>query len=335
MPRVAGLAGAVSRYKADIDRLHMRSMSYHVPFTSYPYRGEAVICDLCGGSDIEPICDYDRRFKRLRTVACLGCGFLRTDPMPTDDELLHYYRAVYRWDYQLVSGRPSRRHLNRSRRQAQHRMQPLAPALPPGARVWDFGCGGGVFLGLARDAGHSVVGIEPGDTYARFASEQFGVPVICESWDRIKQPIGPFDVITAVEVLEHLRKPVSALRWLAGLMTDHAVIYVTVPDCRPNSRETFRRFHFAHVHGFTPTTLLWAAQACGLEPDPRFPLQGTQAVFRKAANPLPPAFEADYARSQPALYPADSVGRYLLSGAWIGGRARQLGKTIRDTFRSS
>jgi 2-polyprenyl-3-methyl-5-hydroxy-6-metoxy-1,4-benzoquinol methylase len=303
-----------------------------IPFTPYPYVGERVACDLCGATETVSICEYDRRFKRLTTVACACCGLMRTDPMPTSAEIEHYYQSVYRWDYQLASGRPSRRHLVRSRRQASGRLVVLAPALNPGARILDFGSGAGVFLGLAKERGYSVHGIEPGSDYAKFARETFGVEVIDKSWEQVGEPIGPFDVITAVEVLEHLRNPVRALRWLSMHLADAGVIYVTVPNMLPNGKETFRRFHFAHLHHFTPTTLHWAAEACGLELDPRFTPRGTQMVFRKAAAPVTPAFHGNQGDEMRRLHPDDSVGRYLLSGAWLGTRVRQLGITVRDTF---
>jgi SAM-dependent methyltransferase len=309
------------------------SMLYIMPFTPYPYRGEASACDLCGTSESELICEFDRRLKRLRTVACRRCGLLRTDPMPTEHELEAYYRTAYRWDYQFARREPSRRHLTRCRREAQERWNLLAPVLQPGAHVLDFGSGAGVFLGLAKERGCNVLGIEPGEAYARFASNAFGVQVFCAGWERVDRAIGPFDVITIVEVLEHLRHPVAALRWIAERLAAGGVIYVTVPDVLSNGRETFRRFHFAHLYGFTPATLRLTVQVCGLELDPRFAQDGTRVVLRRAADPSPPDFSFDCTANLRDLYPPSSVSRYLLSGAWLTSRGRQLGKTLRDTFR--
>ena len=309
------------------------TLAYLLPFTPYPYRGERVACDLCGSTEVEVICEHDRRFKRLRTVACVGCGLMRTDPMPTAAEVAKYYEATYRWDYQFASRTPSRRHLGRSRREAAHRLEHLAPALRPGARILDFGSGAGVFLGMAAAAGFAVQGIEPGRDYANYAHDTFGVEVISDVWEHIDQPLGPFDVITTVEVLEHLRRPVQALRWLESLLADDGVIYVTVPNMAPTKRETFRLFHFAHLHNFTPTTLLWAGEVSGLELDPRFTQRETRMVFRKAAAIVDPAtIRSNHGAGLSAQYPDASIARYLFSGAWFAGRLRQLRKTMRDTF---
>jgi 2-polyprenyl-3-methyl-5-hydroxy-6-metoxy-1,4-benzoquinol methylase len=308
------------------------SLSYLLPFTPYPYRGESVACDLCGEREYEVVCEFDRRFKKLRTVACRRCGLLRTDPMPTVAEIEDYYANAYRWDYQFAR-EPSRRHLKRSRRGAKSRLELVSPALRPGARILDFGSGAGVFLDTAATAGYSVLGIEPGRDYANYARTAFKVEVINDVWENINPPPGVFDVITAVEVLEHLRRPVQALRWLASMLTENGVIYVAVPDLSPDDKPAFRRFHFAHLHGFTPTTLEWAARSCGLEIDPRYRTRRTRMVFRKSPpETRPPSFDRNQGDEISKLYPQRSVAWHLLSGAWIPGRFRQLRKTLRDTF---
>ena len=38
-------------------------------------------------------------------IACEECGLLRTDPMPTEEELAAYYASEYRRDYQLAFGK--------------------------------------------------------------------------------------------------------------------------------------------------------------------------------------------------------------------------------------
>lgn len=312
----------------------MGSVIQHlVPFTPYPYTGEKIVCDLCGCTEHTVICEHDRRFKKLKTVACLQCGLMRTDPMPTEAEIADYYSNLYRLDYGLTSSKPSRRHLNRSHRQATSRMKMLTPALKPDASVLDFGCGAGVFLHHAKTAGFQTLGIEPGTQFASFARDEFGVTVINDIWEKIELP-SKFDVITAVEVIEHLRRPVQAMRWLADALADDGVLYVTVPNMLPNEMETFRRFHFAHLHQFTPMTLTWAGAAAGLEPDPRFENRGTHIVFRKAKDgPKVPDFDRNHGEALQTLYPHASVSQYLMSGRWLGSMGGRLAKTLRDTIR--
>ncbi len=121
-----------------------------IPFTPYAFSGRVEACMLCGSRETLPLSHHDRRLKRLTTVICARCGLLRTDPMPTEEELADYYSHHYRLDCQLVGTRPPRRHLARARADAARRAALLTPALHPGARVLDHGSGSGGFLQAGR-----------------------------------------------------------------------------------------------------------------------------------------------------------------------------------------
>ncbi len=301
-----------------------------LPFTGYAYGGASVACNLCGCMDKVSICRFDRRLKRLGTIACAECGLIRTDPMPTEAELIAYYARDYRRDYQFAYGKtPPRAHLKRTAREAEARMAFVAPTLRPGSRILDFGSGSGAFLSLAKQNGHQVMGIEPGEDFATYARDKHGVEVIIAPWQEAKLADGQFDVITASHVLEHLREPVSALRQLAQWLSDDGVLYVAVPNALAKRDQTFQHFHFAHVHTFTPQTLIWAGEAAGLELDPRIAPQDTTMVFRKAPQPrrswVPGQGEivaAQFSKSDPLLF--------LLSGRWIGDALRRLRRVSRD-----
>lgn len=302
----------------------------HLPFASYPYRGEARPCNLCGHGEATLVCRYDRRMKRLTTVRCDGCGLLRTDPMPTEAELGAYYASAYRGDYQLARRTPPRLHLKRSRRESEARMALLAPLLRPASHILDFGSGSGEFLDLATKAGHSATGIEPGRDFARYAREAYGADVHIGPWTGIDLPEGGFDLITARHVLEHLRDPVDALRRMADWLAPDGVIHVEVPNAEAIRKDALQQFHFAHIHHFSPTTLAHAGAKAGLEADPRFPGEGTTMVFRKRQADTPvmsaagvmPAVDPRLARLTPFTH--------LASGIWAESLLRRMGKAFAD-----
>ncbi|TNC06026.1 class I SAM-dependent methyltransferase [Methylobacterium terricola] len=303
-----------------------------VPFTRYPYRGEAMACNLCGDTGTLVVAETDRRLKQLRSVACTGCGLIRTDPMPSAAELDAYYASAYRAAYQFALGRrPPRHHLHRSRREARFRADLLGPALRPGARVLDFGSGSGEFLAAARGQGCEVTGIEPGRTYAAYARDEHGARVL----DRLDAlaPDAVFDVVTVHHVLEHLRDPVDTLVRLAGRLAPGGVLYAAVPNMAATGKPPHERFHFAHVHGFVLQTLDRAARRAGLAPHPAYRREDTRVVYRQAnASDAPDVPATDLAQTLAAALAPLRPGAYLASGAWLRPMIRRNAKAIRDTF---
>jgi 2-polyprenyl-3-methyl-5-hydroxy-6-metoxy-1,4-benzoquinol methylase len=318
-------------------RAALMSAQNLIPFMRYAYRGERVACNLCGAHEVVTVCRHDRRLKRLHTIACIECGLIRTDPMPTEAELAEYYASEYRRDYQLAfSRKPPRFHLRRSAREAAQRMNVLRPVLKETARVLDFGSGSGEFLAQAKNAGHEVQGIEPGEDFARFARDVHRVDVISASWRDVSFEDRSFDAITVSHVLEHLREPVAALRQLERWLADDGVIYVAVPNAEAARDHTFQHFHFAHVHSFTPQTLTWAGRAAGLEVDRRVKPDGTMMVFRRnPGGPQPGNWPTAQGQIVANRYAQASPLRFLLSGRWVVDAAMRLKKTLRDSRRVS
>jgi 2-polyprenyl-3-methyl-5-hydroxy-6-metoxy-1,4-benzoquinol methylase len=334
-----GLANSLHLQAAEPPRIKRpplrRSLAYAVPFTAYPYTGRSEACSLCGSNEREIVATFDRRLKRLKTVICLGCGLLRTEPMPTDEELDAYYGAHYRFDYQLAGARPPRHHRLRAASRAQARAELLAPVLTQGARVLDFGCGAGEFLKAAAARGCKVVGIEPGAAYAACAREIEGALVIDRSWREVELPAASFDVVTAHHVLEHLRRPFEALRRLSHWLKDDGVVYASVPDVSAGANAAYERLHFAHVHGFAPATLLRAGRAAGLVPDERFAQNGTTVVLRKRRAGDPAVEERSAAPEiRAALKRVDPVP-YLFGLGFLPSMIRRNLAAVRDGLRRS
>ncbi len=295
-----------------------------LPFTPYPYAGRRQGCSLCGTAETLALAAHDRRLKRLTSVVCAGCGLIRTDPMPTEEELAAYYRTRYRSDYQWVGKRPPRRHLQRTRAEAARRAELLA--LPEGARVLDFGSGSGEFLAEGQRRGWAMLGVEPGEAYAAHA-RTLGVRVL----PGLDGAEGPFDAITSHHVFEHLRDPLATLRALVPLLAPGGVLYLSVPHMGPAPKPAFERLHFAHVHGFVPRTLDLLAARAGLVPAPGFARDGTTAVYARGESALAPdpALAQEVRSGFNAVHPI----RHVLTFGWLAPTLRRLSRDVRDTLR--
>jgi 2-polyprenyl-3-methyl-5-hydroxy-6-metoxy-1,4-benzoquinol methylase len=204
--------------------------------------------------------------------------------------------------------------------------------LKSSSRLLDFGSGSGEFLDMMQREGHIVTGIEPGESFAAHARKAYGVEVISKPWREVALPAGSFDVITAHHVLEHLREPITALKRLRDWLADDGAIYIAVPNAEAKRDRSFQHFHFAHVHTFTPKTLLRAGLAAGLKADLRVDRKGTMVVFCKnTAGAEDITGWSNEGAHVAAKFTETSPVKFLLSGQWITDAIRRARKTLRDS----
>src|SRR5204863_7381865 len=133
----------------------------------------------------------------LASVRCSAYaqGFAHPVPPCTVDHTS--YAAAYYEPWQ-------ERREERARIRMWRRRLRLVEARRGRGALLDAGCGDGLFLKLARDAGWSVEGIEFSPEGARRSSQRLGRPVTLGDLAAVSGLRGPFDVVTLWHVLEHL-----------------------------------------------------------------------------------------------------------------------------------
>ena len=121
---------------------------------------------------------------------------------------------------------------------------------PPQSRVLDLGCSGGQLAAELRERGHRVVGVDfdppPGtaERVDRLVTADLDAGLPSEVVEE-----GPFDLVLAADVLEHLRDPGSLLRRLHDVCTPDAMLVTSVPNVShwyPRLRIGIGRFDYDH-----------------------------------------------------------------------------------------
>jgi cyclopropane fatty-acyl-phospholipid synthase-like methyltransferase len=154
-------------------------------------------------------------------------------------------------------------------------------ALGPTTRWLDYGCGlGGLVRWVGAQRGCSIVGFEEGYAHEYLASA--GIPHVERS--RIGEERGSYDVVTAIEVLEHAVDPISMLTEIRELLRPGGVLFLTTGNARPFQRR-LSRWRYAgvpdvHVSFFEPSNLASAMERAGLEPFDAGYLPGLDSVIR-------------------------------------------------------
>lgn len=216
-------------------------------------------CPLCDSSDTRLLF----RKAGIPCAVCRDCGFRFSKPQANINfqPSIEQYEDAY---LQYLGSDPADQ---RNFEAACQRIE--SHTVLRGARLLDVGCGGGKWVRHLRGMGVAATGIEPSvPLYQHFLASES-----CFRNTTLDDPIldaqGPFDVITAFDVLEHVVDPRSLLRRATALLKNGGWFFVSLPDAGSLTARMMRkhwhhwnRYHFSF---FDRVTLTRTARSLGLE----------------------------------------------------------------------
>lgn len=189
---------------------------------AYPYADGGDMyarCIVCDGGSLHPL----DRYQEAHLVVCERCGLTFAGRRPSDIELDSHYGAYGDWPDSEITRRRYRALLER--------FEPYRSS----GRIFDMGCGPGYFLEEAALRGWSPFGSNVGERSLAICREK-GLEVISAPVAPEAFPEGHFDVVTAFEVVEHLRDPMQEAQTLARLLRPGGLLFCTTPNFGSLSR---------------------------------------------------------------------------------------------------
>jgi SAM-dependent methyltransferase len=187
---------------------------------------------------------------------CGNCGFLECPEMP---EVLPFYEKLADTGYE--DGRQERSLQARKILEAAKR-------LAPGGRLLDIGAGSGILVEQALAMGYDAEGIEP-SAWLQEAAARRKIPVRLGTFPN-SETSGPYDLVTLIDVIEHVSEPVAMLREIARSLSNSGTAVIVTPDVASIAARLFswRWWHFriAHIGYFNKRTLRLALERAALEP---------------------------------------------------------------------
>lgn len=263
---------------------------------------------------------------------CRDCGSGATFPAVEEPELGAYYGDAYApHESGALTGRLAA--VAMAARLRGRLFRPLLAGGGTSARsALDVGSGRGDLLRVLQTRGWTVTGLEPSPEAARVA-QRLGVKTEIGTLAGAELPRQAFDAVIFHHSLEHVPRPVEALRGARGLLKPGGAVYVAVPNFASRSSRRRREEWWAldvprHRTHFTPRGLRSALLGAGLRVGP---LEETASVLGPAAN-LQERLRGSLAGSGPVflagyglalgLYPlAWSVNELAGGGEFLAARA--------------
>ena len=218
-------------------------------------------CRACGGAGRDLF--VKRGYSFAECESC-GCRFVSDalDPLVYDEG---YFRGdsfggypAYREDRELLV------------RNFRRRIEWLAP-LAPGSRLLDVGAAYGFLVHAAAQAGFEATGMEPAAGCVEWARRELGVPMIEARAEDATIAPQSFDVVTLLDVIEHVVDPAVVLRRVRRWLRPGGLLVIETGDFESLlARTCGRRWYYydppQHLTYFSEASLRHVLDAAGFDP---------------------------------------------------------------------
>jgi SAM-dependent methyltransferase len=231
-------------------------------------------CLLCGSESATALFPATDRLHRTTTrsftiLRCGQCGLMRLDPQPDRDESRQHHPENY-WfaPDQTAAGRLEeayRRLVLRDHARFVERVLGDSGARGP---LLDVGCGGGLLLGMMRERGFRVVGLDNSAAAAGIAWSRQCVPSVCGELEHAPLRAGGFAAITMFHVLEHVHDPRAYVSAAHHLLAPGGMLIAQVPNAACWQFRLLGRFWSGldvprHLFDFRADDLERLLESCG------------------------------------------------------------------------
>jgi 2-polyprenyl-3-methyl-5-hydroxy-6-metoxy-1,4-benzoquinol methylase len=147
---------------------------------------------------------------------CMNCGFVQCGSVK---DVTRYYRELEDSDYEA----------SRSEREIQaHKLIKLLYKYKKNGRLLDIGAGSGILLEQAEKIGYQSESVEPSCWLQEQAIKR-GLTIHLGTFPHknIKQGV---DVVTLIDVIEHVPNPVELLNSIREYLDDDGIGLIVTPD---------------------------------------------------------------------------------------------------------
>ncbi|MGI9084592.1 MAG: methyltransferase domain-containing protein [Aeromicrobium sp.] len=220
-------------------------------------------CDCCGSEDWVPLFSEND----ILLGQCPHCDLLYIDSIPAPEQRMtemeegHYagsqeiVAAARQNASELIARDRFRGYIDLARKHASH------------GRWLDVGCGAGLLIGLAQEAGFSGEGIELSADRRSIAQQLTGATVHDTPVEDIGFPDDSFDVVSMINVFSHLISPTQTFKELVRILRPGgAIVMVTGEMTSGVKKRDMLRWNLGdHLYFLGDRTMTRYSEKTGLE----------------------------------------------------------------------
>lgn len=220
-------------------------------------------CKFCGGQSLEVVRNTLRYDVKRNVLKCNTCSFVQLEPKANEQE--RYVQSDnYKNHYGPVPYRPSscREIFDTYLSFQKDIIKEIESVLSDTKSILDIGCQTGHFLHALKGRIPTRIGLELNADDVAFIRETLDFPVYEKPIETAHITEAPFDLITAIQVLEHIENVDSFLEGIARNLKTGGHLYLEVPNIDDVLVSTFKNktyedffYHEPHLNYFSVKTL--------------------------------------------------------------------------------
>jgi 2-polyprenyl-3-methyl-5-hydroxy-6-metoxy-1,4-benzoquinol methylase len=216
-----------------------------------------------------PFCEATRRRQvavradGLPLQECFECGLAYIDPRPSSAALSNHYNSGYfTGEKDFFKGKDYCQERDRSIQTGSVTgFREIAANFDlKGKKVLDIGCASGALLASLKPLGpKELVGIDTTEYPTEFGAKRYGLDLRCGTFRSMSLPGEYFDLVTLIDVIEHVEDLNDFLSELRRVVKPSGSIFIITPNYLAHSftRDQWACLYqdFEHLHYFSAQSL--------------------------------------------------------------------------------
>lgn len=186
---------------------------------------------------------------------CDNCRFIQCTDL---DEVLGFYEDLEDPEYENT---------RRERKLQEERLVRFLSKYKSSGKLLDIGAGSGIMVEAALEKGYEAEGVEP-SRWLQQNAKNMDLPVHQGVFPHPATP-GPYDVITFVDVIEHVTHPGELLTDIRAAMKDDGILVLVTPDVSSLAARFFGfkwwHYRIAHIGYFNRKNLRFLLEKSGFD----------------------------------------------------------------------